>query len=280
MSRLNRILKAVRKELVFKRVTAVEVPAKEYGDRFAGKLALVTGGASGIGFAIAERLAYGGCKVVIAGRNRQRLQDAVALMGVDVVRPVELDVTEVDSIASKIEAASMLFPEAEGFDILVNSAGTSAFCPFGEVDERAYDTVLDTNLKGTFFVSQAMANHMISRDIQGRILNVSSSSALRSAKSPYEISKWGIKGMTLGFADELIRYGIVVNAIAPGPTATEMIKPGVGGDLLHVQSPIGRLADPREIAELALVLLGDEGALVVGDTLYATGGAGTICIDR
>lgn len=280
MSRLTRIVKEVRKELVFKRVPSVNIPEVPKNESFAGHLALVTGGGSGIGFSIGLRLAKCGCMVVLAGRNRQKIDKAVAEIGLENCRGIQLDVTDVDNIDSAIEQAVKLFPAARGVDILVNSAGVSKYDKFGKVSEESYDAVLDTNLKGTFFMSQAVANHMIDNGLAGHILNISSASALRPAKGVYEISKWGIKGMTLGFASELARFGIIVNALGPGPTATGFLGKDELSDLAHVQSPIGRMAHPEEIADLALMLLGPSGDLVVGDTLYATGGAGTVCIDR
>lgn len=280
MGRLARIVKEVRRELVFKRVPSVSVPAVPENERFSGHLALVTGGGSGIGLAIGTRLAKCGCMVVLAGRDLQKTEIAVERIGLGNCRGIQLDVTNVGDINDAIARATDLFPSASGIDILVNSAGVSRHEKFGEVSEAGYDAVLNTNLRGTFFMSQAVANHMIERGISGHILNISSASALRPAKGTYEISKWGVKGLTLGFADELARFGIVVNALGPGPTATGFLGKNEDGDLSHVQSPIGRMAHPEEIAELALMLLGSAGDLVVGDTLYATGGAGTVCIDR
>lgn len=272
--------KAVLREMNLRQPKAIEVPAVSDPELLSGHLALVTGGSSGIGLEIAKRFAASGCKVVIGGSRERRVSEAVAMLESPNVRGIAIDVTNVASMGEKILAASELFPEMPGIDILVNSAGVSAGESFGLVSEGAWDRVLDTNLKGSYFMTQAVSRHMIARKLRGHVLNVSSSSALRNAKTPYEISKWGVKGMTLGLAEELIGDGIVVNAIAPGPTATAMLGKDPGGSLAHVQNPSGRLAHPGEIANLALVLVSRYGDMVVGDTLYITGGAGTICIDR
>ena len=97
---------------------------------------------------------------------------------------------------------------------------------------------------------------------------------------PYAISKWGITGLTKGLADILIPYGITVNAIAPGPTATAMLGKDTESDISHDTSPIGRYATPQEIANLALYMVSDMGNLIVGDTFYITGGSGTISLHR
>ena len=117
---------------------------------------------------------------------------------------------------------------------------------------------------------------MIDKDIKGHILNLSSSSALRPAWTPYEISKWGIKGFTLGAADTLSNKGIIVNAIAPGPTATPMLNKKESDNLYIDSNCINRMALPSEIAVLAVYLCSDVGNMVIGDTFYITGGAGNI----
>ena len=122
-----------------------------------------------------------------------------------------------------------------------------------------------------------MAKYMVRNKIKGHILNISSSSALRPAWSPYNISKWGVDGFTRGLADELIKYGIIVNAIGPGPTATPMLVNDTSeGGLYHPTNPSGRFLLPSEVAHLAVFMVSDYGNMIVGDTYYITGGAGTI----
>lgn len=281
MGKIGRITKAVLREMNLRQPKAIEIPAIADEKLLSGHLALVTGGGSGIGLEIARRFAASGCKVVISGSREKRITDAVAAIESPNVKGLAIDVTDVSAMDAKISTAERLFPEMSGIDILVNSAGVSVGGEdFGTVTEEAWDKVLDTNLKGAYFMTQAVSRHMIARKLRGHVLNVSSSSALRNAKTPYEISKWGMKGMTLGLAEALIPEGIIVNAIAPGPTATAMLGKGPGDSLAHVQNPSGRLAHPGEIANLALVLVSHYGDMIVGDTLYVTGGAGTICIDR
>lgn len=262
------------------KVRAVEVSSVSDSALLDGHLALVTGGSSGIGFSIAQQLLSAGCRVVISGRDQGRLNDAVRRLSSKDVRSISMDVTDPNDVNDKVLAATTLFGEFACFDILVNSAGVWRGTRFPRTTQEDYDLVLDTNLKGTYFVSQAVAQLMIDRHVRGHILNISSSSAMRPAWSPYQISKWGIKGLTLGMSDMLIKYGIVVNALAPGTTATPMRGSEEGAELTKPNSPCGRMADPREIGKLAVRMVSGEFDLVVGDTLYATGGEGIIQLDR
>ncbi len=245
-------------------------------DLLYGRTALITGGSSGIGYSIAKQFLTAGCKVIISGTKEDKLVSCCEKLGNN-VRGLVMNLNCIDSLKDKVELASSLFPNKK-IDILVNCAGFNPKKSFFDITEDDYNRTMDTNVKGTFFLCQVMAQYMIRNKIKGHILNLSSSSALRPAWSPYEMSKWTIRGMTVGLADLLLPYGIVVNAIAPGPTATPMLGVDVNGDIDLPSNPIGRYATPEEIANLALILVSDLGNLVVGDTLYATGGSGIITL--
>lgn len=177
----------------------------------------------------------------------------------------------------KVKTAAGMFPENR-IDILVNSAGVVSHSDFLDMSEQEYDSIMDINAKGTFFMSQAIAKYMIENRIKGHILNVTSSSALRPAWTPYQMSKWAVRGLTLGMADRLLPYGIIVNAIAPGPTATPMLGKKEGDSIYNATCPAGRFAMPSEIAALATFMVSDMGDMIVGDTFYMTGGSGTITL--
>ena len=164
-------------------------------------------------------------------------------------------------------------------DILVNNAGVINKTFFGSTQENDFDLVIDTDLKGPYFLSELFAGYMKENKIQGNILNVSSSSAIRPASNSYGLAKWGIRGMTLGFAKHLSADGIVVNAIAPGPTATSMLLNAGNKDINRPSSPSERYATPEEIANLAVILVSDLGRMVNGDTVYVTGGCGLLTFD-
>lgn len=255
----------------------------------AGKVALITGGTGGIGSAIAEAFVAHGAKVILVGTNEDKLSgivcdiskkstavgDKTEAENSKVIVPFKMDVLNVAQMPEKIIEAMALFPENR-LDILVNCAGVNDVDDFANVKEADYDRVMDINVKGTFFMCQAVSNYMIEHKIKGHILNVSSSSALRPAWTPYPISKWAIRGFTLGLADTLLPHGIVVNAIAPGPTATAMVDRQADGDIRMDSNPSGRMAVPSEIANLAVFMVSDMGNMIVGDTFYMTGGSGTI----
>ena len=248
------------------------------GELLKGKVALVTGGSSGIGYAIAQAFIQNGCKVIIAGSNQQKLQTAESKLGKN-VRTLILDITDTEIITEKIKTAVDLFDEKR-IDILVNSAGVHHALSFENMTPTEFDKIMDTNVKGTFFVSQAVGKYMIEKGIKGHILNLSSSSALRPAWGPYQMSKWAIRGFTLGLAEKLQPYGIVVNALAPGQTATPMLGKHDCADIYNSYSMAGRYIMPEEIANLAVFMVSDMGNMIVGDTFYMTGGSGTITFEH
>lgn len=246
-----------------------------------GKIALITGGSSGIGFSVAKAFLDSGCKVIIAGTNEEKLRTcAIKLGGIDrkdFVKFIVLDVLDVNAIPDRVRCAAEMFPEKK-IDILVNSAGSNGRLNFYDMTEDEYDHIMNVNAKGTYFMSQAVSKLMIEKKTKGHILNVTSASALRPASTPYCVSKWAVRGLTLGLADSLLPYGIIVNAIAPGPVATPMLGKQDGDSIENPNVLCGRFAMPSEIASLAVFMVSDMGNLIVGDTYYITGGSGLISL--
>lgn len=242
------------------------------------KVALIVGGSGGIGFGIAKSYIENGAKVILAGTNIKKLKENCRILG-DNAKFIQCDIENISGLNNVIKEAINAFPE-EKISILVNSAGVHSGINFNEIQEKTYDKIMNVNLKGMYFMCQKMAEYMILNKIKGNILNVSSASALKPAKTPYELSKWGVKGLTLGLSMELIPYGIVVNAIGPGPVNTSMIKETGFDDLKWEVNPSGRIATVEEIGTWAVYMVSDIGRLVVGDTFYVSGGSGTICIDK
>lgn len=188
-----------------------------------------------------------------------------------------LNVLDIKSMPDKVRCAAEKFPENR-IDILVNSAGLNGHSNFENMTEDEFDSIMDVNAKGTYFMSQAVSQLMIEKKTKGHILNVASSSALRPASTPYCMSKWAVRGLTLGLADVLLPYGIVVNAIAPGPVATPMLGKQEGDAIDNPAIVSGRYAMPSEIASLAVFMVSDMGNLIVGDTYFMTGGSGLITL--
>jgi 3-oxoacyl-[acyl-carrier protein] reductase len=247
-----------------------------------GRTAFITGGTSGIGLAIAKAFIIAGAEdVIITGRNSERLkkacheiQNATSNLSGN-IHGIEMDINNVKNM-DKMWKEALSCSQKNKIDIVVNNAGVLGSA-FGNTTEEDYNMVMDTNLRGTYFLSQLVAHYMKDNNIKGNILNVASSSSLRPAASVYTLSKWGIRGLTMGMARVLTQYGITVNGIAPGPTATPMLQKERNGDsIFHPRSLTGRYATPEEIANLAVVLVSDMGKMIVGDIIYATGGAGVV----
>jgi 3-oxoacyl-[acyl-carrier protein] reductase len=190
-----------------------------------GRTALITGGTSGIGYAIAKEFVKSGAFVVITSRNSIKASNSAneILTELNVNSGcigVEMDNLNTQAIEKQFQNILELVPNKK-ISILVNNAGIGG----GDIrnsSEEEFNNVINTNLKGTFFLSRIIANHMIKENIKGNILNIGSSSGIRPAISAYMLSKWGIRGLTEGLSRLLISHDIVVNAIAPGPTATPM----------------------------------------------------------
>ena len=257
----------------------IMVPLIE-GEYLAGRVILITGGATGIGFSIAEAALRNGADVIIASRNTEKLEKAkeqLKLAGRGHVTTLPLNICDPETFDEKIREAESLSGKKP--DALVNCAGVEAGKAFGETESDKFDAVIETNLKGTYFFCQAFANYMIENKIEGNILLLSSASAVRPAISPYMLSKWGILGMTEGLAKKLIPYDIVVNAIGPGPTPTPLIKMDPDGDYTKPNSPSGRFIVPEEVSNMAVFLLSNMGRMIVGDTVFITGGVGTLTRD-
>ena len=261
--------------------TTIELKYVENTTLLRGRCALITGGTSGIGYSIARAFLQAGAGVIITGRNQERLIKATETLSPSgQVSGFVLDNTKVDSYE---EAFSQIMSTVQnvGFpciDILVNNAGVN-YKGMPNATEEEYDMVMDTNLKGAFFLSQMFGKYLVANQIKGNILNIASASSLRPADSAYTLSKWGLRGLTLGLAKALGPNGITVNGIAPGPTATPMMKRNGDTNMALDRIPLGRYIMPEEIANMAVILVSDMGRSVLGDIVYMTGGAGLLTYD-
>lgn len=275
---LRRTILYIFKGIPTKYIT-VNITSLPSSDWLKGRKALITGGSSGIGFEIALAYLNAGASVVITGRNELKLKEKINTLKEKTkktdIKGIILDYSDIPSFNSKINEIEILL--GGKIDILVNNAGIFNSESFGKTTEESYDHILDTNLKGPYFLSQAIALRMKENSIKGNILNIASSSSIRPANSPYTLSKWGIRGLTLGLARVLTPYDIVVNGIAPGPTATPMlIEENNKENLTHEKNLSGRYATPKEIANMAVILVSNMSRMIVGDVIYMTGGAGNV----
>ena len=246
------------------------------------RTALIIGGTSGIGYEMTKAFIRAGAKCVITGRNEDKVNKACAEieneLGLkDSVFGKKMDVTNIMSMEESFKEILNEVPSHK-IDILVNNAGLVG----GEIKdctEEKYDLILNTNLKGAFFLSQFVARYMRDNHIEGNILNVGSSSSLRPATSAYTITKNAIYGFTKGLAKVLAPHGITVNGIAPGPTATPMLMPNGIKDNLNFPNPLGRYILPGEIANMAVFLVSAMGKSIIGDMVFMTGGSGVVTFD-
>ena len=248
-----------------------------------GKVALITGATSGIGFSIAESFINAGCTVLITGRNNKKINDACiklkSICNSNKVYGFFLDNLNTSTF-TKTFSDILSFINDKGYshiDILVNNAGINGnSMPYIKEDE--YDTILNVNLKSVYYLSEIFGKYFIENKINGNILNISSASCIRPGNSPYILSKWGLRSLTLGLAKSLGSHGITVNAIAPGPTATKMTLNN-NSNLSLTRIPLGRYIMPEEIASMAVFLVSDMGKSIMGDTIFMTGGAGLLTFD-
>jgi NAD(P)-dependent dehydrogenase (short-subunit alcohol dehydrogenase family) len=251
--------------------------------RLKGKIALVTGGARGIGSAIAERFAEEGALVVVSDISGDEARLFASRLPNGALG-IEMDVSSRPSITKAIEFVDALL---DGIDILVNNAGLFEMQPLLEVTETSYDKLFGVNTRGLFFTLQAVAQTMVHRSKRGVVLNLASQAGRRgeAASSVYAASKAAVISITQSAALALIGQGIRVNAIAPGVVDTPMwaqvdrlyahlenVPLGDKTQRVAAAIPYGRLARAKEIANAALFLASDEAEYVVGQTLNVDGG--------
>lgn len=246
----------------------------------AGQKALVTGASAGIGRAIALNLARAGATVAVAARQltaAQRVVDEICAEGGQAVA-VSGSVDQEASVISMVAAAS---EQLGGIDILVNNAGIFPVTPILETSAALWDEIQQTNVRGTFLCLREVARTMQARGNGGCIINISSIGGVRSsvpARSCYDASKAAVNRFTAEAALELAPLGIRVNAVLPGPIATEKLEAmGEQGqqlrDKINQQIPLGRWGSPDEIASACIFLASKAGAFVTGQLYAVDGGA-------
>lgn len=243
--------------------------------RLSQKVALISGAARGIGASIARLFAQEGARVYLGDVEltvAQKVAQEIQRKG-GWAQALFLDVANCSSIRQVVE--TVLAQEGR-IDILVNNAG---ICPLEspeEINEENWQRVLDVNLKGAFFLSQAVLESMKKRGA-GRIINISSLAGKMGGLqvgAHYAASKGGLLALTKSLARHLAPYGITVNALAPGTTDTELTRtwPEEVRQSLISQIPLGRLARPEEVAQAALFLASEEAAYITGEVLDVNGG--------
>jgi 3-oxoacyl-[acyl-carrier protein] reductase len=237
-----------------------------------GKVALVTGGSRGIGAAISRELAEAGARVAVNYRAGQEAAETLA--GEIGGLAVQADVSSADEVRGLVERVES---ELGDLDILVNNAGVTRDTLIARMSDEDWETVIDTNLRGTFNTSRAVARKMLRRR-SGAIVNLSSVVGVHGnpGQANYAASKAGIIGLTKALARELGSRGVRVNAIAPGYISTELtdVLPEAARALILQNTPLGRLGEPDDVAGAVRFLCSDEAAFITGEVLLVDGGLG------
>jgi 3-oxoacyl-[acyl-carrier protein] reductase len=242
--------------------------------RLENKVAIITGGAQGIGKAAVKRFAEEGAIVIIWDVNEEKASSTINEFRniSDKISFQKVDVTKLESVT---EAAKQIIEKHQKIDILINNAGITRDASFLKMTSEQWQQVIDVNLTGVFNCTKAVAPFMVEK-LYGKIVNTSSVVGLYGnfGQTNYVATKSGIIGMTKVWARELGRKGINVNAVAPGFIATEMVStvPEKVLDMLKERTPLGRLGEPEDIANAYLFLSSDESKFINGAVLSVDGG--------
>lgn len=243
-------------------------------NKLSDKTAIVTGAGSGIGRAIALHLAECGCDVAICGRRLEPVQETAAAIEAAGRRAyaASVDVSNGDAVAAFVQSVQKEFGK---IDILVNNAGVTRDNLLIRMSEEEWDTVLNTNLKGAFLFSKAVAKPMM-KQRTGAIVNISSVVGLTGnpGQCNYSASKAGLIALTQSMAKELASRNVRVNAVAPGFIVSQMTD-ALPEDLrtsMLAQIPAGRFGDVSDIAKAVAFLAGDDASYITGQTLSVNGG--------
>jgi gluconate 5-dehydrogenase len=247
--------------------------------RLDGKVALITGGSRGLGLQMAEALGEAGASVAITARRDEGLQQALKHLhdGGITAMSVTCDVSRNDQVEAAVDQVLHRF---EHIDVLVNNAGATWGAPFEQLPFEAWDKVIRTNVDGTYFVSRAVALHMIKRGQGGRIINIASVAGLRGSDPrvmptlPYNTSKGAVVNFTRALAATLAEHNITVNCICPGFFPTKMS----AGILQHIgdrvvdSTPLRRLGNDQDLKGITVLFASPASAYITGQVIAVDGG--------
>ena len=251
-------------------VTKLDIVKINEGELLKDRKILITGGGSGIGGSIAKACKEQGAMVVLIGRNRQNLQKIQAELGEKNCKIITGDIQDKESI-------KRIYDDCEDkagvkVDSLVNCAGIVTSKKFFEIDQEEWNSILDTNVKGTFFMCQEFLKRKDDIRKNAKIINISSICGEIGADTPYGISKWGINGLTKGLARDFISESVIVNGIAPGNVATRVNTIDAAKNAYTTENKFNRIILPEEVAQLAVFLLSDLSNSIIGQVITIDGG--------
>lgn len=255
----------------------VNISQINYGSILKDKKILITGGSSGFGYAIAEKFLKEGASVIITGRNVEKLKKAENnLKKIDCNRITSMvwDLNDVKNLSSLFHEAIQIYDQ---IDIFINNAGVWSAPMYPHYTLEEYNKIMDTNLKGLFFMMQEEANYLESNHIRGKIINITSITGRIPSFEIYHASKWGADCITMGLARKLASKGIIVNGIAPGTAVTDIntaqkTKFNTEKNEYFSVHPTKRFIRVEEVAELATFLASNAANNIVGQVIAIDGG--------
>jgi NAD(P)-dependent dehydrogenase (short-subunit alcohol dehydrogenase family) len=239
------------------------------------KIVLVTGGSSGIGFAVAQRFIKEKYHAIITGRNAQKLEDAVQILGENCVG-IQFDLSAINEIPEFVQNIKNTYGR---IDVLINNAGINQKKPFVEVTNEDFVNIVRTNQTSVFILSREVVKIMLNQESRGAIINISSMAVHYGLPKviSYTASKSALEGMTRAMAVELSPLGIRVNCVAPGFIETAMTRKAFQNDperkdKVLARTPMEKLGTPLETANAVYFLASEEASFITGETLKVDGG--------
>lgn len=256
----------------FKKNIRAEIHISYPNNMLSGKRVIITGGGRGLGYAMAKKFVSEGALVLIAGRNKETLERSAQALKCDYLR---LDVQDVDSFDSFIEQANIILG---GVDCLVNNAGISLHeRQFTDVTVDNFDAQINTNFRGSFFMTQKFIQLLEKEKRSGSILFISSETSHTADIRPYGLTKAAINSLVQGLAVMYASKGIRVNAVAPGVTTSDMTGFKSEGNLFYRMNTLERVYLPEEVAECACFLMSDVSGCISGEILTCNNGSTINC---
>lgn len=249
-----------------KQVRTANITYSSPNELLKGKRIVLTGGTGGIGTAMAKRFVDEGAKLLITGRNQDKLQQLASELG---CQALPLDLTHIETFDTFV---SQVVDVLGGIDCLVNNAGISLHETFQNVTPEGFDQQVSTNLKGPFFLSQRVLAQMLKQGTPGHVLFISSETGETADVRPYGLTKAAVNSLVQGLAYLYLGNGIRINALAPGVTATGMTGFNPEENLYCSYNPNGRVYLPDEMAEVATFLLSDVSNCISGQIITCNNG--------
>ena len=245
-----------------------QIVQKTPQEMFKNKKILITGGGSGLGFYIAKKCANEGAKVIIVGRNKEKLEEAINQLGPN----TSYMIFDVQESEKSEEFMKEVFEKYGKIDCLINNAGISLHeKDFFNVTIDKFNKQIDTNLKGAYFLTQAYINLLQEKD-QGNVIFISSERGAQCDYLPYGLTKVAINSLTEGLSRKYYKRGIRVNAVAPGITASNMTNIDKDSNLYCSYNASGRYFIPEEVAEVVAFLISDMSKCISGEVIYCDAG--------